>query len=104
LNRLSMPSVCNSSSSTPMIHRFGLFMVFQISCMFHSYFLSIFSWSFTIWSNSYTLPSVPDTIFLDCSTLFSKLMIVIVIWNIEYLFWVFSGLPCIYWFPLSYPG
>jgi hypothetical protein len=103
LNMLSMPSVCNSSY-TPMIHRFGLFMVFQISCMFQSYFLSIFSCSFTIWSNSYTLSSVLDTIFSDCSTLFSKLMIVIFIWNTEYLFWGFSGFPCIYWFPLSYPG
>jgi hypothetical protein len=52
LNRLSMPSVCNSSLSyTLKIHTFGLFMEFQISRMFHSYFLSIFSWSFASWSN-----------------------------------------------------
>jgi hypothetical protein len=52
LNRLSVPSVCNSShSSIPLIHRFCLFMKFQISCMFHTYFCNIFSWSFTSWSN-----------------------------------------------------
>jgi hypothetical protein len=44
LNMLSVPLVCISSpSSIPMIHRFGLFMVSQISCMFHLYFLSILS-------------------------------------------------------------
>jgi hypothetical protein len=48
LNKLSMPLVCTSSSVTPMIHSFGLFMVFQMSCMFYSYFLSILSLSFTL--------------------------------------------------------
>jgi hypothetical protein len=43
LNKLSMPSVCIfSPSSIPMIHRFCLLMVYQRSCIFHSYFLAIF--------------------------------------------------------------
>jgi hypothetical protein len=42
-----------------MIHRFGLFVVSHIPCMLHSYFLSIFLWSFTVSSNSSTLSSVP---------------------------------------------
>jgi hypothetical protein len=85
LNRLSVPLVYISFPFTPMIHRFGLFMVPQISCMFHSYFLSIFSWSFTIWSNSSTLSSVPDTLFsvhqaFDCD---------IYLWYWIVYFWLF---------------
>jgi hypothetical protein len=44
LNRFSILLVCISSPSTiPMICRFGLFMVSQISHIFHSYFICIFS-------------------------------------------------------------
>jgi hypothetical protein len=44
LSSLPVPLVCVSSpSSTPMIHRFVLFMVSQISCISHSYFLNILS-------------------------------------------------------------
>jgi hypothetical protein len=76
LNRLSVHLVFMfSPSSTPMICRFGLFMVSQISCVLHSYFLSILSWSFTVWSNSFTLSSIPDSLFSTCSTLFAKLSI-----------------------------
>jgi hypothetical protein len=68
-NRLSVPLVCTCSPySTPMIHRFGLFMVSQIAWMFYSYFLHILSASFTVWSNSSALSSIPDTLFSICST------------------------------------
>jgi hypothetical protein len=84
LNRVLMPLVYVSSPcSTPMICNFGLFMVSQIAFMFHSYFLSILLWSFTVWSNSSTLSSVPYTLFSTCSTLINKLSIVIFIWDIE---------------------
>jgi hypothetical protein len=103
LNKLSMHLVCISSLSTPMIHRFGLFMVPQIFCMFHLYFLSILSWSFTVWSNSSILSSVPYTLFSACSIPFTKLLIQIFIWDIELIISdYFSGFPYLYWFPLSY--
>jgi hypothetical protein len=41
LDKLSIPLVCISFSSRPMIWRFGLLMVFQRSCRFYFYFLSI---------------------------------------------------------------
>jgi hypothetical protein len=43
IDTLSIPLVCISSPSISMIHRFALFMVSQLSCMFHSYVFSIFS-------------------------------------------------------------
>jgi hypothetical protein len=44
----TIPLVCiSSSSSIPKIHRFGYLMMSQMSYMFHSYFLSNFSWSLT---------------------------------------------------------
>jgi hypothetical protein len=46
LTKMSVPLVCISSpSSIPMICKFGLLMVSQRSCIFHSYFLSNFSCS-----------------------------------------------------------
>jgi hypothetical protein len=58
-----MALVCISSfPSIPMICRFGLLIVLQTSCMFHSDFHSIYSLSLTIRSNSSTLSYVPDTL------------------------------------------
>jgi hypothetical protein len=104
LNTLSMSSVCNSSpSSTPMIHRVGLFMEFQISCMFHSYFLSIFSWSFTSSSNFiFCLMSL--ILYFQIAPICSVSLWLWFMWGNESLFWGFSGLPYLYWFLLSYPG
>jgi hypothetical protein len=84
LNRLSMPLVYISSPSSTMLHRFGLFMVVsQMSCMFHLYVFSILSWSFTVCPNYATLSSIPDTLFSICSTLFTKLLTEIFIWDTE---------------------
>jgi hypothetical protein len=60
LNMFSMPLTYTFSSSNPMIHRFGLLMVFQKSCMFCSYFFSFFLLCLSSFSNTYTLPSYPD--------------------------------------------
>jgi hypothetical protein len=84
-----------------MIFRFCLFMVSQKSCMFLAHFLSVFLWSFTVWSYFSTLSSTPDTLFSTWSTLFVKLSIntlfgiLIYLFNIDY----FSVFPYLYGFP-----
>jgi hypothetical protein len=86
-NRFSMPlAFISSPFSTSVIHRFGLFMVSQISCMFHSYFLSILSWSFIACYNSLTFCSIPDTL---CSTF--NYDIDLGYW-VDFLFFFFFGL------------
>jgi hypothetical protein len=63
LNIFSMPLACTSYPSMPMIHRFGLFMVSQRSCIFHLYFLIPFFLSLSGCSNSCNLCSNPNTLF-----------------------------------------
>jgi hypothetical protein len=53
LNTFSMPLEYTSfPSSMSMIHRFGLLMVSQKSCIFHLYFFSFFSLSSSACSNT----------------------------------------------------
>jgi hypothetical protein len=105
-NRLSMPLFCISSLfSITMIHKFSLFMISQMSFMFHSYFLSIFSWSFVV-----------DIIPLLCLLFFLLHFQIVPLCSprfwLGYLFGIFnslfqidyfSGFPYLYWFPLIYP-
>jgi hypothetical protein len=57
-----------------MVHRFGISMVCQLSCLYCSYFLSIFPLSLFHWSNSYILYSTFYTTFSTCSTVLVKLL------------------------------
>lgn len=63
------------ASPTPMIHRFGISMVSQMCCVFHTCFLSIFSLSLFEWSSSSVLSSIPDSLLLICSILLVRLAI-----------------------------
>jgi hypothetical protein len=67
---LSMPS---SLSSISIFLRFGLLMVSQRPCMFHSHFVSIFSLSLPERSNFSTLSSWPNILFSPYSTLLARL-------------------------------